>query len=415
MAITSEEKHVRKPNSIIQAGQSLTATQQNILFSMLKRFVYLSSTTDIVELSQVTYSIPISEVYLNFEEVKGGKTYDLVRQQVSQLVEQKLTDIRGKETTYVPIFGYAKVTEGASEIKVRFNIEVLPYMVNMIREGYTSLVFKEVYALKSAYAKRLYELIYLNRNAPKTVQTGKFEISVTDFRFKLGIETTMYPRWFDLKKRVVDTAVSEILEKTSLRFVLDFSVQKRIVTALVFSDIMTVDAVAQTDGSIGEQGVLDFTIPPVTADYEIVKPNPLLDGILPKDRALIETQHSEEFIAYYYKKVKNLEEKGRLKSDFANCLFSYMKNDADDFYNRPKKTVKSAIIKTSPEVERRLAERKKVQEESRHFAMLEEQFCDLTIDVQQERISKIKETMLFFSDDMARKQAILEFAKELDF
>jgi len=418
----SEEDRIRKPNTIIQAGQNLTATQQNILFSMLHRFKYIASDVDPDHLAKQVYTFPISEVYPSYANSRGGNVFDHVKSQVSHLVEQKLTErklnSKGEATyTFIPIFGFAEISEGTSDIKVKFNQEVIPYMLNMVRDGYTNLVFRDVYELKSSYSKRMYELISMQRTSPKTVSEGFFSVTVADFRFKLGIEDNLYPRWFDFKKRVLDPAFEEINKKTVLRFSVEYLKSGRTISGLKFSNICLAVPILDREttqfSDTAEQAVLDFTVEQGVLDLAPapVKINPLLEGLLQKDQIRISETHSPEYIAHYHKKVKALESKNRLKSTFANCLFAFLENNEDDFYNRPAKKTTPTAKKDSPEVERRLADRKKAQEEAELMAALEKQFSFLPADVQQERIMKIQNAIPLFSEEMARKQAILEFAK----
>jgi len=412
----SEDALVRKPNSIIQAGQDLTAIQQNVFYVMLRRFAYISGTTnDHAKLASVVYEIPYSDLVHNYDKKKGGELVERVRSQVEKLAKQVLTVKEGKTEKFIALFGETSVTEGSTVAKVEFNIKAVPYIVDMIRDGYTKLIFKDVFALRSAYAKRIYELASLHRSDPKVKKDGYYKISVEDFRFKLGITEKMYPRWVDMRIRVIDPAVEEILEKTSVRFVLDYEKAGRKITHLIFRELVLIEPIYNPDGTESnsgfEQVVLDLDTVKQVSIFDTVEKesNPLLDGLMQKDREKFESNHSKEYIAHYHKKVKALESKGRLKSDFASCLFTFLTNDADDFYNRPKKTV--APKQPSSEIERRLADRKKVEQESARMKDLEKLFVSLPVDIQQERIFAIKETMPLFSEEMARKQAILEFAK----
>ncbi len=415
----SEDTLVRKPNSIIQAGQDLTAIQQNVLYIMLRRFAYISSTTnDPEKLASIVYEIPYSDLIHNYDKKKGGELVDRVRSQVEKLAKQILTVKVGKTEKFIGLFGETSVTEGSTVAKVEFSIKAVPYIVDMIRDGYTKLNFKEVFVLRTAYSKRIYELASLHRTDPKVKKDGYFRISLEDFRFKLGITEKMYPRWVDMRIRVIDPSVEEIHEKTSIRFVLDYEKAGRKITHILFSELILVEPVynSATDSfETGiEQVVLDMEPTKQTTLFDTVPStpsNPLLEGLLQKDQIRLSEKHTPEYIAHYHKKIKTLESKGRLKSTFANCLFAFLENDEDDFYNRPAKPV-TPTKKPSSEVERRLADRKKVEQEAALFSARETLFSTLSDDEQQTRIQKVKESMPLFSDDMARKQAIIDFAKD---
>ncbi len=419
-----EDKHIRKPNAIIQAGQDLTATQQNILYSMLRRFSYLAGTEDKDELAKVVYKIPIREAVPNFESIKGGRAYELVKNHASSMVKQLLTRKDGKTTEYFNLVSYAKVVQGGSDIHVRFNIDVIPFLINMVKEGYTKLVFKEVYGLKSTYSKRVYELITMNRKSPLVKRQGYFEISLEEFRFKLGVDDKKYPRWSDFKRRVVDPAISEIEEKTSLRFTLEFSTVGRKIVGLVFREIIEVGPKTNIFDANVEQVSLDLAnslVRPKAA--ETVGHNPLLEGIQPAHRIQIENEHSQEFIEYYHKKVVELRNKGRLKSTFENCLYSFIAKDVDQFYEREKIKEAQRDEEIRMKKLKQKAEELQAQKEAAQELKMREQFeegarmFDLLPNSEQEsRILSIRNENPIFksmSEKFIREQAITSYAQEV--
>jgi len=419
----SDDKHIRKPNAIIQAGQDLSATQQNILYSMLRRFSFLAGSEDDDELAKVTYKIPIREAVPNFESIKGGRAYELVKNHASGMVKQFLTRKHGKTIEYFNLVSYAKVVEGGSDIHVRFNIDVIPFLSSMVKDGYTKLVFKEVYDLKSAYSKRVYELITLNRKSPLVKKQGYFEISVEEFRFKLGVDEKKYPRWSDFKRRVIDPSVSEIEEKTTLRFNLEFNKIGRKIVGLLFREIIEVSHGDDITNKSVEQITMNLGNPIDSETLNTSEGNPLLDGLNPGHRKEIEEKHTPQFIEYYYKKVVELNNKGRMKSTFANCLFGFISKDLDQFYEREKlkqaqRDEEERMIKIQRKAEllKEKRENEKKQLDKERVIELEKLFDALPHPEQELRINKLINENPFLkevSDAFLREQVISQYGKEL--
>jgi len=425
MGLVMDELHIRKPNAIIQAGQNLSATQQNIIYSMLRRFTGLAATVDFSDLANIEYSIPIREAVPNFDSYKGGHAYELVRTQVSSLIKQYLSRKQGKTTEYFNLVSYAKVVEGGSDIHVKFNLDVIPFLVNMVREGYTKLVFDDIYELKSAYAKRIYELVTLNRNMPHLKKQGWFEITVEEFRYKLGIDEKKYPKFNDFKRRVLDPSIDEIETKTNVRFTVEYRQTGRKIIALVFTNF--VDASRSNPFSPSTplspeavQTALDLESDnSIISSGESSETHPLLDCLMAKDRIAMSEKHSSEYIEYYHKKVKSIESRGRLKSTFANAFFKFLENDADKFYElqeRKKQESKERSrllkMKTSTEIVRRESDRVKQKSLEESLPMFTEKFGLLSEQEQKERIQTVRKSMPFFTEEFARLQAIREFGEE---
>jgi len=84
--------------------------------------------------------------------------------------------------------------------------------------NYTSYKLLHVKYLKTGNAFRLFQLLKQFR------MTGWIEISLDDFRFKMGIKDR-YPRWADLDRRVINPSVKNINEVTDIN--VTYSTQKR--------------------------------------------------------------------------------------------------------------------------------------------------------------------------------------------
>lgn len=82
--------------------------------------------------------------------------------------------------------------------------------------------------LNSKHSLALYEILKDYQNI------GRIRIEVENFKKLVGIEPEQYKIFTMLKKRIIDTAVDEINEKTDLKVVYDLENEGRKITAIVF-------------------------------------------------------------------------------------------------------------------------------------------------------------------------------------
>lgn len=82
--------------------------------------------------------------------------------------------------------------------------------------------------MNSKHSLALYEILKDYQNI------GRIRIEVDNFKKLVGIEPEQYKIFTMLKKRIIDTAVDEINEKTDLKVIYDLEKEGRKITAIVF-------------------------------------------------------------------------------------------------------------------------------------------------------------------------------------
>lgn len=112
---------------------------------------------------------------------------------------------KGKDIRWISAREY---DEGAGRIVLTFSGPILHYLSGMI-DQFTSYDLLGVSGLKSIHSVRLYEL------AAQFKGTGWRHITLDELRKMLDLGDS-YPRWVDLKKRVVDRACTEVTQKSDL-------------------------------------------------------------------------------------------------------------------------------------------------------------------------------------------------------
>lgn len=100
--------------------------------------------------------------------------------------------------------------DDAATLEVTFTMDVIP-LITRLEKQFTSYQLKQVTQLTGKYAIRLYELLIAWRDVGKTPM---FEIA--DFRLKLGLDPKDYPRLDTFKRRVLESALSQINQHTDI-------------------------------------------------------------------------------------------------------------------------------------------------------------------------------------------------------
>jgi len=419
---------VNKPNSMIQAGQKMTAMQSKIIFSMLSQFRYISSDDDCKNLEDTIYTIPFKDIIPNLSKLRGGRIYEQARYQAESLVGQTLSikkEKKGKEKIeFYNLVSYSKVEEGCSYIEARFNKDIIPLLTQMVKEGYTPLIFKSVHELKGTYAIRIYELLERNRKTPVVKKKGFFEVSIDDLRFLLGMDKKKYPRWNNFRARVLEPAQKEIDEKTELRYQMEWIKDGRTITGVRFVSITVVDKIPLSLNSeiTCEQTKREIQTSLFPKFETFTASNPLLESLQANSRKDIEEKHSEEYIKHYYKKVKLMEQKNRIESTFGDCLYAFLKNDKDEFYEIEKRKEADLLKQAQLKKEKEAAELKAKQEAEERAKKNEQKFKALeglfeTLDdLEKENYKKLvqqeNEFIAKLGGDQFQRLIVEKFGKE---
>lgn len=112
-------------------------------------------------------------------------------------------------------------------IEIQFSSKLKPYLLNL-KENFVSYALNEVSKFSSRYSIRIYELLKQNQ-FKKTVT---FEIN--NFRDLIGLEDTIYPKYSNLKQKVIIVAQNELNIKSDITFDFEEIKTGRSVTSLKF-------------------------------------------------------------------------------------------------------------------------------------------------------------------------------------
>ena len=119
--------------------------------------------------------------------------------------------------------------ESAASVELILAAAVVP-LVTRLEKHFTSYELEQVKDLSTAYSVRLYEILIAWRSTGKTPV-----ISLTEFRQKLGVLPEEYPRMFDFKKYVLDSALKQINAHTDIQVTYEQHKTGRSITGLSFT------------------------------------------------------------------------------------------------------------------------------------------------------------------------------------
>lgn len=107
----------------------------------------------------------------------------------------------------IAIIPYTKYEGGVFEFEL--NYKLIPYFVK-IEGAYTKFYLKYLSSLKSAYANKVYKLLY------QYLRIGHRKFIIDDLKEQCGIKLDKYKNYGDFKRRVIDLSVTQINQLTDL-------------------------------------------------------------------------------------------------------------------------------------------------------------------------------------------------------
>lgn len=117
--------------------------------------------------------------------------------------------------------------QGMGEVEVHFTDQVMPQLTGL-EKLYTAYRAGEIVDLNSVYSVRIYEWLCQFRS------TGWMKISVSELRDRLNL-TEAYSEFRDLRRRVIEHAVSEINRSTDLQVSVKYQKKGRSVDMISFT------------------------------------------------------------------------------------------------------------------------------------------------------------------------------------
>ncbi|WP_201561074.1 replication initiation protein RepM [Psychrobacter sp. NC44] len=255
--------------------------------------------------------------YAECFNVEIDTAYDVLLAAESTLFERRFSFVNERDnqvkTRWVSQVEYIR-GDGAIEVILTPAVVKEITRINGIENFFTKYTLGQTAVLNSAYSVRLYELVTQWRKATKT---HLFDIET--FRGQLGLGVNDYQRMSDFKRRVLDSAVAEINEKTDLKISYDQEKKKSKIIGFKFK----VSEKERTKSVLKASNGKDCN----TADMFTVK------GL--SDKQIGRIARNAKFMADYNHLVSSTSPAGQDSSAWEFEMTNRLKRDASQFKKRP--------------------------------------------------------------------------------
>ncbi len=228
---SSKNHLVTRSNALIESTQTrFSAMQQRVLHTALSQIRKGDKLT-----TQVLYEIPIKAIADLAGREASGEFYKATLRaaeslRTASMVIQKApdgSDLKNKDSIILSPIQTVRFNDESGQLAVRFNEDAIPYFSDLAGKGFTQYSINGgLLHMDSAYAYRLHDLI------ARWGDLGTKEVSVDSFRWMMGIDDDKYPRFSNLRARVIEPAIKEINEHSQYVVKVGYRREKRRVVAL---------------------------------------------------------------------------------------------------------------------------------------------------------------------------------------
>ena len=209
---------VYQSNKLIEASYSFTVLEQKLI-----RLLASMITKDDVDLKEYQFSATDLSKTLNIHKRNIYRELDSVTDKLMvRFIKMKNDD--SEEFDKFHLIKTAKLRNGILILKIDEDMKDFYLKLNW----YTKYQLKNIMQFKSTYSFRLYELLKQYEGI------GSRLISIEDLRIGLDIEKEQYPKYSNLKQKVINVAQNEINPKTDITFDYEEIKTGRKVTSIKF-------------------------------------------------------------------------------------------------------------------------------------------------------------------------------------
>lgn len=212
----------------------------------------------------------------------------------------------------------SKHVKGMASISIIFTYDVVNEIVRIdgFEKFFTSYMLEQTANMKSTYSVRLYELLIQWKS---TKNTPVFELKI--FREQLGLDDEEYTRMDNFKKRILDSSIEEINEKSDIKVSYEQVKKGRTITGFKFKVL----AKNKSKNAVHESVCRDVS----TADMFTV------EGL--NDNQLGRIARNPSFVADYNHLVSSTSPAGQNAKAWEFEMINRLKKDASQFSKRPIK------------------------------------------------------------------------------
>jgi plasmid replication initiation protein len=213
---------VTKSNHLVEAGYKLSLNEQRLILCAITKLdgrkPFPKDNAFVITAAKFSesFNVPIKQAY------------EILNDAASRLYERdiKTFDKDARTRDQFRWVESVKYWDGEAKVTLSFSNRIKPYL-SLLHEQFTKYELKQVSQLKTAYSIRFYELLV------QFSKTGERYITLDKLRETLEIKN-QYPRFYDLKKYIIEPSVSDINVSTNFSVEWDITKKGRAIVGLIF-------------------------------------------------------------------------------------------------------------------------------------------------------------------------------------
>ena len=226
--VTDISPTIGKSNELINALYSMPTSSHRLVMLALSQIRYSGD-----DMADLDYYVTVSaQQWMDTFTSTPGSVYDQIRQGAEYLQHTTSATIRLPSDTRksgyrrVQWFSQVEYQQDLGFIELWFGKQIRPFISQLSRD-FTIIDLQALRDVRRSHSIRLYELLRQYRS------TGWRHDSLLELKDLFGV-AEKYPRWVDFRKRVLDSAVSELNDKTSMAIKYEVIKKGRAVSAIKF-------------------------------------------------------------------------------------------------------------------------------------------------------------------------------------
>ncbi len=238
------ENVVSKDNYLIEASYKLTKLEQKIVLVLASK---IEPQDDKFKFYRMKVSNLAEEV-----GIKDDSFYKTMIKITNELARKVLEIYSSKKNTTLTInwFSSAEYFHDQGYVEFCFDPKLKPYLLRL-KERFTTFKLNNVVQLKSSYSIRIYELLKKNE------KIGTVTYQINELRKMLSIQENEYRFYANFRKKVIESAQQELLNKTDIQFIFTPIKEVRKVNYIRF-DIYSSSELVKKDEPEIKEATIDF-------------------------------------------------------------------------------------------------------------------------------------------------------------
>lgn len=205
--VSASTLNVNMSNQLVRMAHGLSLPEKRVVSICMAKLDSLRA-----ESGRYKFKVSAEEFAKEFD-LDSVTAYEQLKAVGDKLLDRKARTVektpRGeKERKWVWVSGVT-YHHGEGWVELAFSPEMTPHLVELSKE-FTSYKLKHAVALRSVYSWRLFELLMQFK------KTGMLRITVDDFCFAMEAPPSCVKDFGQLRRRVIDPAITELVLKNSL-------------------------------------------------------------------------------------------------------------------------------------------------------------------------------------------------------